>query len=76
LLRARLFQGNAWYNVGGCSGFFALHEWRLPVILAVLEPMEWGAIIAGVLVIVGFIYWRLRMNRKSKSADERLDTAP
>ncbi|HEV3302004.1 MAG TPA: hypothetical protein VG055_20280 [Planctomycetaceae bacterium] len=46
------------------------------MILAVLEPMEWGAIIAGVLVIVGFIYWRLRMNRKSKSADERLDTAP
>jgi hypothetical protein len=51
-------------------------KWRLPVILAILEPMEWGAIIAGVLVIVGFIYWRLRMNRKSKSADERLDTAP
>jgi hypothetical protein len=46
------------------------------VILGSIEPLEWGAIIAGVLVIVGFIYWRLRMNRKSKSGDERLDTAP
>jgi hypothetical protein len=60
----------------GAAVFRTLIKWRLPVILAILEPLEWGAIIAGVLVIVGFIYWRLRMNRKSKSADERLDTAP
>jgi hypothetical protein len=46
------------------------------VILASLEPVEWGAIIAGVVVVIAFIYWRLRMNRKPKGGEEKLDTAP
>jgi len=46
------------------------------VILGSLEPVEWGAIIVGVLLVAGFIYWRIRMGRTTKQEDEKLDTAP
>lgn len=46
------------------------------MILGSLGPVEWGAIIAGVLLIAGFIYWRIRMGRVPKQDEEKLDTAP
>jgi hypothetical protein len=46
------------------------------VILANVEPLEWGAIAVGAVLIAGFIFWRIRMGRKPKEAHERLDTAP
>ncbi len=46
------------------------------MIFARLEPVEWGAIIAGVVIVVAFVFWRIRMNRKPKDAEEKLDTAP
>jgi hypothetical protein len=46
------------------------------VILASIEPVEWGAIVAGVVVVVAFIWWRIRMGRPTKQEKEKLDTAP
>jgi len=51
-------------------------QWRPAVILGSLEPVEWVAIIVGVLVVAAFIYWRVRMGRTTKAEDEKLDTAP
>lgn len=43
-------------------------------VIAELEPAAIGAIAGGVLIIVGFIYWRIRLSRKPKGAkDENPD---
>jgi hypothetical protein len=44
------------------------------VTLGSLEPIEIGAIVAGVLLIAGFVWWRLRQGRKTKDEKEHLDT--
>jgi hypothetical protein len=38
--------------------------------------VEWGAIVAGVVLVLAFIFWRIRMGRHTKQEDEKLDTAP
>ncbi len=38
--------------------------------VAYLEPAAIGAIAAGILVVVGFIYFRVRFSRQSKSEKE------
>jgi hypothetical protein len=39
-------------------------------VVAYLEPAAMGAIAAGVLIVVGLIYFRIRFSRQSKSEKE------
>jgi hypothetical protein len=38
--------------------------------VADLEAAEIGLIVAGVVLIAGFVYWRIRMSRKEKGTEE------
>jgi hypothetical protein len=40
------------------------------MIVGSLEPIELGAIVAGVLLIAGFIYWRMREARIDKDEEK------
>jgi hypothetical protein len=39
-----------------------------------LGPIELGMIAVGVLVVAGIVYWRIRLARIPKDADERFKT--
>jgi hypothetical protein len=46
------------------------------MIVGSLEPIELGGIVVGVLLIVGFIYWRLREGRIDKDVEKSDDLKP